>query len=103
MPFRICAVLLLCVPAVVLAQETQTTLFSPLDLVAAPTPDWTQGVITLDVSVTDKSGHAVTGLKQQDFTLKDNGQPGNVVSFQEVDAVPGTVRALGDVDRCVPV
>ncbi len=103
MPFRICAVLLLYVPAVVCAQETQTTLASPLALVAAPTPDWTQGVIRLDVSVTDKSGHAVTGLKQQDFTLKDNGQRGNVVSFQETDAAPGTARALGDVDGDPPV
>lgn len=103
MPFRICALLLLYVPAVVWAQETQTTLFSPLALVAAPTPDWTQGVIRLDVSVTDKSGHAVTGLKQQDFTFKDNGLPGNVVSFQEVDAAAGTVGALGDIDGDAPV
>ncbi len=44
-------------------------------------------MISLDVVVTDKSGNPVTGLRQQDFTLQDNGQPGKIVSWQAFDGV----------------
>ena len=44
--------------------------------------------ILLNVLVTDASGKRVTGLKQEDFTLLDNGQPQKVVSFR---AVKGSV------------
>jgi hypothetical protein len=44
-------------------------------------------MIRLDVAVTDKDGHPVTGLKQQDFKLWDNGQPGKIVSWQAFDGV----------------
>jgi VWFA-related protein len=40
--------------------------------------------ITLDVVVTDKSGKPVPGLQQQDFTLIDNKQPQNILSYQAV-------------------
>ncbi len=39
-------------------------------------------MIRLDVSVTDKSGNPVSGLGRHDFTLRDNGQPEKIVSFQ---------------------
>jgi hypothetical protein len=39
------------------------------------------------VVVTDKSGNPVAGLKQQDFTLRDNGGPEKIVSFQSFDPV----------------
>jgi VWFA-related protein len=42
--------------------------------------------ITLDVVVTDKSGHPVPGLQQQDFTLLDDKQPQTILSFRAVDA-----------------
>jgi VWFA-related protein len=42
----------------------------------------TQGLIRLDLVVTDKSGSPVTGLEARDFTLLDNGQPNKVLSFQ---------------------
>jgi VWFA-related protein len=42
-------------------------------------------MIRLDVEVRDKSGNPVTGLNQRDFTFRDNGQPGTIVSFQAVD------------------
>jgi VWFA-related protein len=48
-------------------------------------PDPTQGIIRLDVDVRDRSGNPVTGLNQRDFTLRDNGKPGKIVSFQAVD------------------
>jgi hypothetical protein len=53
--------------------------------------------------VTDKSGNAVTGLKQQDFTFVDNGQPEKMVSFQAFDGAARNVTALGDVDGEPPV
>ncbi len=48
-----------------------------------PTPDRR---ITLDVVVTDKAGKPVSGLEQKDFTLLDNKQPQNILSFQAVNA-----------------
>jgi VWFA-related protein len=44
-------------------------------------------MIRLDVVVMDKTGNPVTGLRQQDFTLQDNGQPGKIVSWQAFDGV----------------
>jgi VWFA-related protein len=49
--------------------------------------DPTQGAIRLDVEVKDKSGYPVTGLRQQDFTLQDNGRPGTIVTFQALDGL----------------
>lgn len=41
--------------------------------------------IRLDVQVTDKSGAPVRGLQKQDFTVLDDKQPQNIVSFHAVD------------------
>jgi VWFA-related protein len=41
-----------------------------------------QGLIKLDLVVTDKSGKPVTALKARDFILQDNGQPSKILSFQ---------------------
>ena len=48
-------------------------------------PSATDRQITLDVQVTDKSGVAVRGLQKQDFTLLDDKQPKNILSFHAVD------------------
>lgn len=48
-------------------------------------PDPTQGIIRIDVVVSDKSGRPVSGLTAQDFTLLDNGQPQKVVTFKAFD------------------
>jgi VWFA-related protein len=52
----------------------------------APVGGWAQQDrrITLDVVVSDKSGKAVAGLQEQDFTLLDNKQPQRILSFQAV-------------------
>lgn len=52
------------------------------------------GPITLDVEVTDKAGHPVPGLQQQDFTLYDKGQPASILSFRSHDpaAAKGTAK-----------
>jgi len=42
--------------------------------------------IILDVQVTDKSGAVIRGLQKQDFTLLDDKQPQNIVSFLAIDA-----------------
>lgn len=49
-------------------------------------PHEPDGLLRLDVLVTDKSGTPVTGLDSKDFTLLDNGQPGRILSFH---AFPG--------------
>jgi VWFA-related protein len=41
--------------------------------------------IILDVVVTDASGKPVSGLQEKDFTLLDNQQPQQIVSFQAVE------------------
>ncbi len=43
--------------------------------------------IFLDVDVTDKYGAPVRGLEKQDFTLLDDKQPHEILSFQAVDSV----------------
>jgi VWFA-related protein len=43
----------------------------------------------LDVLVTDASGHPVTGLQQEDFTLLDNKKPQPILSFRSVDGSVG--------------
>lgn len=56
--------------------------------VPAPAPDRApaaSGPLSLDVEVTDKAGHPVPGLQQQDFTLYDNGQPTPIRSFRAHD------------------
>jgi VWFA-related protein len=42
--------------------------------------------ISIDVEVTDKSGHVIGGLKPEDFTLLDNKQPTSILDFREIDA-----------------
>jgi len=51
-----------------------------------PPPGGTDWQITLDVQVADKSGAPVRGLQKQDFTLLDDKQPKNILSFHAVDS-----------------
>jgi len=53
----------------------------------SPMYDPTEGTIRLDVEVKDKAGYPVTGLRQQDFTLQDNGRPSTIVTFQAFDGL----------------
>jgi VWFA-related protein len=41
--------------------------------------------ISIDVEVTDRLGHHLSGLKLQDFALLDNKQPTKVLGFREVE------------------
>src|ERR1700730_3685825 len=81
-----CAVLLLFLSAAAVAQQLESPVLAPFEVESSP-PDPSQGTIRLDVAVTDKSGNPVSGLRQQDFTLRDNGELGKIVSFQAFDGV----------------
>jgi VWFA-related protein len=48
--------------------------------------DGGSGLIHLDVVVTDKSEHPVSGLQLSDFTLLDNSRPLKLLSFHAFDA-----------------
>jgi VWFA-related protein len=47
------------------------------------------GPMELDVVVTDKDGHPVSGLQQSDFTLIDSGHPAPIRSFQAMGGSTG--------------
>ena len=42
---------------------------------SSPASEAVQGLVNLDVMVTDNSGKAVSGIGSKDFTLLDNHQP----------------------------
>ena len=46
-----------------------------------------QGLINLDVVVTDNSGNQISGLGSNNFSLLDNGQPQKILSFRAFDGV----------------
>jgi VWFA-related protein len=56
----------------------------PPELQSGPPPS--TGPMELDVVVTDKAGHPLPGLQQSDFTLSDNKQPTQIVSFHAFDS-----------------
>src|SRR5450755_1439888 len=47
--------------------------------------DTAEGLIQLDVVVTDATGNPISGLNKSDFTLLENGRSQNIISFQAVD------------------
>jgi VWFA-related protein len=94
---RIFLALVFSLPALFLAQQ----LNSPPSPLPNPEPDAKlranprmnaaepEGMMRIDVVVTDRTGHAVAGLKRTDFTLLDNGQPRKIISFR---AFPATTE-----------
>jgi VWFA-related protein len=53
----------------------------------SPAWDAAEGLLKLDVVVTDKSGKPISGLGAADFTVLDNGQAEKILSFQGFDGV----------------
>jgi VWFA-related protein len=43
--------------------------------------------LVLDVTVTGRSGNAIKGLEEKDFTVLDNGHPQSILSFQATGGV----------------
>lgn len=56
------------------------------------------GSIYLDVVVTPKFGHAVSGLQQQDFAVLDNKVPVAVTSFQAFSGNQASVEVIVVID-----
>jgi VWFA-related protein len=56
--------------------------FAQLQTPSSPPPNDRR--LVLDVVVSDKSGKAVKGLEQKDFTVLDNGHPQDILSFQVI-------------------
>ena len=53
-----------------------------------------EGLIRLDVAVTDATGKAVRGLKRTDFKVRDNGQTREIIAFREPRGLPADVDPL---------
>ena len=55
-------------------------------------------LVEVDAVVTDDSGHAVAGLRQQDFQIKEDGRPVELKTFGAVadagNGGPGTARSI---------
>jgi VWFA-related protein len=88
--------LIISLPALACAQQASVSHGAASQSEAAPaapaaglTPisSASDGLIKLDVVVTDKAGRLVTGLESKDFALLDNGQPAKILSFQAFDGV----------------
>jgi VWFA-related protein len=65
-----------------------TLLSIPLIAQQQPTapPPATPTTVTLDVTVTERSGKPIPGLTQSNFTILDNGKPQQILSFSAVQA-----------------
>ena len=88
-PFRVGVALLLCVPIRGLAQQdsTHSRDGAPPTAALSSATSTAEGMIKLDVVVTDKSGKSVAGLEPKDFILTDNGVPEKILSFQAFDGI----------------
>jgi VWFA-related protein len=66
-------------------------------------PDEPEGLIHLDVVVTDQTGKTLSGLKATDFSVLDNGQPEKILSFEAYDGAgvrpgpPGAITLVLDL------
>jgi VWFA-related protein len=79
-----CIAMLLGVPSLASAQPDlqSAPAHAPISAVSYVPRDRAEGLIKLDVVVTDSEGKPVSGLQQADFNLAENGQPQNILSFQ---------------------
>ena len=94
--FVFCLVLSLCAQSTVLQESPQQ---SPAGLafhpprptsVSAPIYDPEEGLIKLDVVVTDRAGKPISGIAAKDFTLLDHGQPEKILTFHAFDEISHT-------------
>ena len=69
---------------------TQHSVQAPQDQVpgnVTPLSEAEDSHLVLDVVVADRSGKPRAGLTQNDFVVRDNGQPRKILSFRAVDGV----------------
>jgi VWFA-related protein len=89
--FVLCLMLSFCAQEAVLSEmeqqsESRLALQSPtLAVVSTPTYDAEEGLIKLDVVVTDKLGKPISGIARKDFKLLDNNQPSKILTFHAYD------------------
>lgn len=87
-PLQWCCVILLLWAACSPAQQNRDASSSPLPGAAPLSAVYLgkpEGLIHIDVTVTNRDGLPVTKLKQDDFTLLDKGRPNPIVSFEGLD------------------
>jgi hypothetical protein len=89
--FVFCLVLSFCARKVILPEmhplsQPGLALQTPmLASVSAPAYDPEEGLIKLDVVVTDKLGKPISGIARKDFKLLDNGRPAKILTFHAYD------------------
>src|SRR5277367_1873459 len=54
-------------------------------------------LVTIPCSVTDHQGAPAKGLKVEDFTLRDSGQPREIRNFWQESDLPLTIALVADV------
>lgn len=64
-------------------------------------PDAAQGLISIDVSVTDDAGKSVSGLSERGFTLLDNSLRQKIVTFRAVDGA--IVQPAGSLETVLVI
>jgi VWFA-related protein len=88
MPVALAALLFIVATAACPAQAPSAA--APVPGPAAESSPVDSHHISIDVEVTDKLGHHVSGLTAEDFTLLDNKQPRKILDFHEVDTHSST-------------
>jgi VWFA-related protein len=72
--------------------ETQPPPDNRATTVTSVMMDMPEGLIKLDVLVTDAAGNPISGLSGADFGLLENGRPQNVLSFRAFDGSGGSTE-----------
>jgi hypothetical protein len=91
-----CLVLSLCAQNTVVREAPQQSpaglAFHPPRPTSVSTPiyDAEEGMIKVDVVVTDRAGKPISGIAAKDFTLLDNGQPEKILTFHGFDEISNT-------------
>jgi VWFA-related protein len=67
-----------------------------LPVTSAPLSGAKDSRLVLDVVVTDRSGKPTAGLTQNDFVMRDNGQPQKILSFRAVGGDSSTAVASNE-------
>jgi len=101
MPSRTLRLRPLCGLAAVLAVFVFVPLDAPVRAQAPPAPPTFQSgidLVTVDAVVLDRDGRPVPGLTRQDFVVKEEGRPREIVSFEAFD-----VGALPEEPESPPV
>jgi VWFA-related protein len=60
-------------------------------------------IINVDVTVTDKKGNPIPGLKKEDFDLYENGVPKNISNFYEVEGPKALNVSIAPAPGAPPV